>query len=244
MSNKSIRRMDGRRTNELRPVKITTGFVRTADGSCLIEMGGTRIICTATVESGLPKWRENSGLGWVTAEYGMLPASTGQRKRRPGVKNDGRSVEIQRLIGRVLRSVVRFEKLTDTTIYIDCDVIEADGGTRTASITGAYVALALAIDRGEKDGRFPRGVLSGSIAAVSVGVVGGQEMLDLCYIEDVTAEVDMNIAMTNSDKYVELQGTSEAQPFSGEQLEKLLLLGRRGIRQLLREQTKALKAKE
>lgn len=236
--------MDGRRANELRPVKITTGFVRTADGSCLIEMGGTRIICTATVENGLPKWRENSGLGWVTAEYGMLPASTGQRKRRPGVKNDGRNVEIQRLIGRVMRSVVRFEKLTDTTIYIDCDVIEADGGTRTASITGAYVALALAVKRGEKDGRFSRGVLSGAIAAVSVGVVGGREMLDLCYIEDATADVDMNIAMTNSGKYVELQGTSEAQPFSGEQLEKLLLLGRRGIKQLLREQTKALNTKE
>ncbi len=241
MSIKSNKRMDGRRTNELRPVKITTGFVRTADGSCLIEMGGTRVICTATVESGVPKWRENSGLGWVTAEYGMLPASTGQRKRRPGVKNDGRSVEIQRLIGRVMRSVVRFEKLAGTTIYIDCDVIEADGGTRTASITGAYVALALAIKRGEKDGRFPRGVLSGSIAATSVGIVGGVEMLDLCYVEDATADVDMNIAMTNGGKYVELQGASEAEPFTKEQLEKLLSLAQRGIKQLLREQSKALK---
>ena len=240
MSSRNLKRTDGRRVDQLRPVKITPGFVKTADGSCLIEMGGTRVICTASIAADVPKWREEQGLGWVTAEYGMLPASTGQRKRRPGLKNDGRSVEIQRLIGRVLRSVVRFEKLGPHTIYLDCDVLEADGGTRTASITGAQIALSLAVKKGIADGRFSRGALSGSVAAVSVGIVKGQPMLDLCYEEDSAADVDMNIAMTNAGKYIELQGTSEAAPFDADQLQKMLKLGSKGIRKLLSLQKTAL----
>ncbi len=233
--------MDGRRADQLRPVKITPGFVGTADGSCLIEIGGTRVICTACIEADVPKWREEQGLGWVTAEYGMLPASTGQRKRRPGLKSDGRSVEIQRLIGRVLRSVVQFDKLGPYTIYLDCDVLEADGGTRTASITGSQVALGLAIKKGLADGRFSRGALTGSVAAVSVGIVNGQPMLDLCYQEDSQADVDMNIAMTDKGKYIELQGTSEAAPFDADQLQQMLKLGSKGIRKLLSLQKHALK---
>lgn len=244
MTATNVKRTDGRRADQLRPVKITPGFVGTADGSCLIEVGGTRVICTASIEADVPKWRKEQGLGWVTAEYGMLPASTGQRKRRPGIKSDGRSVEIQRLIGRVLRSVVRFEKLGAHTIHLDCDVLEADGGTRTASITGAQVALGLAVQKGQADGRFARGVLSGAVAAISVGIVNGRAMLDLCYSEDSTADVDMNIAMTNRGKYIELQGTSEAAPFDDEELQTMLKLAGRGIRKLLGLQTKALKKLE
>jgi ribonuclease PH len=171
----------------------------------------------------------------------MLPASTGQRKARPLVKNDGRAVEIQRLIGRALRSVVRFDKLGPNTIYLDCDVLQADGGTRTASITGAYVALALAIRKGTDQGIFSRGALCGAVAAVSVGIVQGRAMLDMCYAEDSIADVDMNIAMTSGGKYIELQGTSEAAPFDAEQLQAMLKLGQAGIGKLLQLQKKALK---
>ncbi|MCD4823847.1 MAG: ribonuclease PH [Phycisphaerae bacterium] len=234
------KRIDGRRANELRPVTITPGFVGTADGSCLIEMGGTRVICTACIEPGVPRWRESAGLGWLTAEYGMLPASTSQRKRRPAIKPDGRGVEIQRLIGRVLRSVVNFEKLADNTIYLDCDVLEADGGTRTAAITGAQVALAMAVRKGVTAGRITRGALAGAVAAVSVGVVDGKVILDLCYEEDSRADVDMNIAMTNRGRFVELQGSSEGVPFDDEQLAEMIRLGKRGIKQLLRLQKEAI----
>lgn len=234
-------RPDGRRVNELRPVTIRPDFVGSADGSCLIEIGRTRVICTACIEPGVPRWREESGLGWVTAEYGMLPGSTDRRKARPLGKPDSRGVEIQRLIGRVLRGVVRFDRIADTTIYLDCDVLEADGGTRTASVTGAYVALARALQAAETDGRVRRGALSTAVAAVSVGIVAGRAVLDLPYAEDATAEVDMNVAMTAGGKFLELQGTSERAAFDDDQLQAMLRLARRGIRQLLKHQRNALR---
>ena len=236
----ATKRLDGRRLNELRPVTIQSGFVGSADGSCLIEMGGTRVICTASVEAGVPRWRKDSGLGWVTAEYGMLPASTGRRKGRPAAKPDSRGVEIQRLIGRALRGVIRFDRLGENTVALDCDVLEADGGTRTASITGAYVALAMAVNKGIADGQFKRGVLSGQIAAVSVGIVDGQAMLDLCYTEDSAADVDMNVAMLSRGRFVEVQATGEDGWFDQSQLDAMLTLARRGIRQLLTAQKQAL----
>ena len=235
------KRQDGRRANELRPVRLTPDFVRTADGSCLVEMGGTRVICTASFSAGCPKWREGSGLGWVTAEYGMLPASTGSRKNRPVSKPDSRSVEIQRIIGRVLRSVVRFEKLGENTIFLDCDVLEADGGTRTAAITGAYVALAVAAKRAAGAGRCRTGAIAGNVAAVSAGVVGGRVLLDLNYAEDSRADVDLNVAMTSGGKFVEIQGSSESAPFDNDQLQEMLRLAAGGIRKLLRHQRQAIR---
>jgi len=221
-------------------VKITPGFLRAADGSCLMEMGRTRVICTASFVEGVPKWRVDSGLGWVTAEYGMLPAATGSRKGRPLLHPDGRSVEIQRIIGRVLRQVVRFDRLGENTLYLDCDVLEADGGTRTAAITGAYVALAGAIAKAIKTGACGRGALVGAVAAVSVGLVDGRCVLDLDYQEDAAAEVDMNVAMTAGGRYVEVQGSAERTSFDGRQLDRMLALARRGIRKLLALQRRAL----
>jgi len=222
-------------------VKITPGFVGGADGSCLIELGGTRVICTASFVEGVPKWRRDSQLGWLTAEYGMLPASTRPRKRRPVAKQDGRSVEIQRIIGRVLRSVVRFDRLGQNTIYLDCDVLSADGGTRTASITGAWVALVRAVDAAADRGSCSRGVLTGTVAAASVGIVDGRAMLDLDYHEDADAEVDMNVAMTGAGKFVEIQGTGEGGPFGHDQLADMLNLAAKGIRKLIRLQRTARK---
>jgi len=221
-------------------VKITPGFLRAADGSCLMEMGRTRVICTASFVEGVPKWRVDSGLGWVTAEYGMLPAATGSRKGRPLLHPDGRSVEIQRIIGRVLRQVVRFDRLGENTLYLDCDVLEADGGTRTAAITGAYVALAGAIAKAVKAGACGRGALAGAVAAVSVGLADGRCVLDLDYQEDAAAEVDMNVAMTAGGRYVEVQGSAERTSFDGRQLDRMLALARRGIRKLLALQRRAL----
>ncbi len=235
-----FQRPDNRRVADLRPLKLTPGFVSTADGSCLIELGGTRVICTASFTPGVPKWRADSGEGWVTAEYGMLPASTGRRKSRPTFKPDSRATEIQRLIGRVLRSIVDFKKLGENTVAIDCDVLEADGGTRTASITGGYVALALAIDAAARQGLCSPRVLRSAVAAISVGVVEGTTLLDLNYIEDSRADVDMNIAMTRGGKFVEIQGTSEAAPFDGQELEQMLSLAERGIRRLLAAQSAAI----
>ena len=232
-------RHDGRRPDEMRPVKITPNFVRAVDGSCLIELGNTRVICTACVVNELPRWRKEQQLGWVTAEYGMLPGSTRERKPRPAAKPDGRSVEIQRLIGRVVRNVVRFEKLGENTVYLDCDVLEADGGTRTASVTGAYVALALAAARREKAGQFAPRALRGAVAAVSVGLSDGRAVLDLDYAEDSAAQVDMNVAMTAGGKLVELQGTAEGRAFTTTELDKMLRLARRGIRQLFQAQRRA-----
>jgi len=232
-------RDDGRRAGELRAVKITPDFVRTADGSCLVEVGGTRVICTASFIQGVPKWREGSGLGWVTAEYGMLPASTHSRKERRAGRPDGRGVEIQRIIGRVLRSVVKFGRLGENTIYLDCDVLEADGGTRAAAITGAHVALARAIRRCEADGRCAGGAITGGVAAVSVGMVDGHLLLDLDYAEDCRAQVDMNVAMKSNGKFVEIQSTAEGRPFGQSDLQLMLRLARRGIRTLLAVQRKA-----
>lgn len=234
-------RPDGRAARELRPVTITPDFVSSADGSCLMEIGGTRVICTASMIEGVPAWRKDSGLGWVTAEYGMLPGSTGQRKSRPIAKPDSRSVEIQRLIGRAIRSIVHFRRLAGWTIHLDCDVLEADGGTRTASITGAYVALAIAIRRARHRGQLPEApILRGAIAAVSCGVVKGEVHLDLCYREDASADVDMNFAMTSAGRMVEVQASAEGRPFTGPQLQSMLRAGRKGIRDLLDFQSKAI----
>ena len=227
----------------MRPINIIPDFVGSADGSCLIETGGTRVICTASIAAGVPKWRERMALGWVTAEYAMLPASTGSRKGRATLRPDGRGVEIQRLIGRVLRSVVRMDRLGAHTVHLDCDVLEADGGTRTASINGAYVALARAVNIAVADGRFSKGVLNCAVSAVSVGIVNERVLLDLDYSEDSTAQVDMNIAMTSTGKFVEVQGAAEQAPFDYQQLETMLRLGKKGAKKMLRAQREAIAAR-
>jgi ribonuclease PH len=220
-----------RRTDDLRPVTIEPGFVRTATGSALISMGETRVICTASVQENVPRWMAGSGRGWVTAEYGMLPASTGERKQRDVTKGrpDGRTVEIQRLIGRSLRGVVDFKALGERTIYVDCDVLQADGGTRCASITGGMVALRLACDRLVAEGKLGRSPLTGTVAAVSCGIVAGVALLDLDYSEDSTAEVDANVVMTGDGGLVEVQATAERTPLSRAHLDDLLALAAHGI---------------
>ena len=235
-----ISRHDGRRADELRPVRITPDYVGSAEGSCLIEAGRTRVICTASFVPGVEKWRAGKGLGWVTAEYGMLPASTGSRKPRPGAKPDGRGVEIQRLIGRVLRGVARYESIGENTFYLDCDVLEADGGTRTAAINGAYVSLVLAARKCEASGRCQAGVIRGRVAAISVGLVGGRELLDLDYQEDSSADVDLNLAMTGDGKFVEVQAAAEGAAFSDAQLRRMLALGQRSIRKVMAIQKQAM----
>ena len=237
-------RNDGREPNELRPTAITPGFMRTATGSALIEQGGTRVICTASAQEGVPRWMTGKGRGWVTAEYGMLPASTGDRKQRDVSKGrpDGRTVEIQRLIGRALRGVVDFQALGERTVYLDCDVLEADGGTRCASITGAYVALHLAFQKLVADGALEAIPLNESIAAVSVGMVDGTPMLDLDYSEDSTAEVDANVVMTGDGGLVEVQATAERTPLTRASLDDLLALGAAGIERLREAQDAALAA--
>jgi ribonuclease PH len=237
-------RRDGRTPDELRPTLITPGFMRSATGSALIEQGGTRVICTASAQEGVPRWMAGKGRGWVTAEYGMLPASTGDRKQRDVSKGrpDGRTVEIQRLIGRALRGVVDFEALGEQTIYLDCDVLEADGGTRCASITGAYVALHLALQKLREQGKLERIPLTESIAAVSTGMVEGTAMLDLDYSEDSTAEVDANVVMTGDGGLVEVQATAERTPLSRASLDELLALAQAGIERLREAQQAALGA--
>jgi len=227
-------RADGRTPGELREVRIEPGFVRTATGSALIEAGGTRVICTATVEDEVPRWMAGQGRGWVTAEYGMLPASTGERKRRDVSKGrpDGRTVEIQRLIGRSLRGVVDFAALAERTVWIDCDVLEADGGTRCAAITGGYVALELALRRVGEERGLGSLPLTGSVAAVSCGIVGGRALLDLDYSEDSKAEVDANVVMTGDGGLVEVQATAERTPLSRASLDELLALAASGIESL------------
>jgi ribonuclease PH len=227
-------RHDGRRADELRPLTITPGFMSSATGSALIEAGGTRVICTASAVEDVPRWLVGSGRGWVTAEYGMLPASTGERKARDVSKGraDGRTVEIQRLIGRSIRGVVDFQALGERTIYIDCDVLEADGGTRCASITGGFVALKLALDRLVKEGKLPAIPLTQSVAAVSCGIVDGAALLDLDYPEDSTAEVDMNVVMTGDGGLVEVQATAERTPLSRASLDEMLALAAAGIEEL------------
>jgi ribonuclease PH len=234
-------RHDGRQANELRPLSITAGFVRSATGSALIEAGGTRVICTASAVEDVPRWLAGKGRGWVTAEYGMLPASTGDRKQRDVSRGrpDGRTVEIQRLIGRSIRGVVDFEALGERTVYIDCDVLEADGGTRCAAITGGFVALKLALDRLVGEGKLARVPLSGSVAAVSCGVVDGRALLDLDYVEDSSAEVDANVVMTGDGGLVEVQATAERTPLSRASLDELLALAAGGIERLREAQAAA-----
>ncbi len=228
-------RPDGRKNDQMREVKITRDFLKTAEGSALIEMGDTRVICSASIEEKVPLFLKDQRKGWVTAEYSMLPRSTQIRMMRESVsgKVGGRTHEIQRLIGRVLRSVVNLEDLGERTIWIDCDVIQADGGTRTASITGAFLCLADALDFAVKRGLIEKSPLQGHLAAISVGMVEGEPRLDLCYAEDSVADVDMNIVMTESGKFVEVQGTAEKQPFSRDNLGTLLGLAESGIRKLI-----------
>ena len=231
-------REDGRRNDEIRNVKITKDYLKHPNGSVLIEMGDTKVICSAMIENKVPHFLRGCGEGWITAEYSMLPSSTQSRKIRESSKGkiEGRTQEIQRLIGRALRSVVDLKKLGEKTIWIDCDVIQADGGTRTASITGAYVALADALSKIYKD----ESPLNGYLAAVSVGVVEDEVMLDLCYTEDFKAKVDMNIVMTDSGEFVELQGTGEQAPFTLDELNELVRLGEIGTKQLIEIQKQAL----
>jgi ribonuclease PH len=234
----------GRDAAQLRPSSIEPGFVRSATGSALISVGETRVICTASAQEGVPRWMNGKGRGWVTAEYGMLPASTGDRKQRDVTRGrpDGRTVEIQRLIGRALRVIVDFEALGERTIYLDCDVLEADGGTRCASITGAYVALSLACARLQREERLGDSPLSGSVAAVSCGVIDGVPLLDLDYREDSRAEVDANVVMTGEGGLVELQTTGERTPLSRAHLDELLVLAESGIASLREVQQAAIAA--
>jgi ribonuclease PH len=234
-------RRDGRGPADLRPVRIEPDYVSTADGSALITIGGTRVICTASINEGVPKWMQGGGRGWVTAEYGMLPASTGERKQRDVAKGrpDGRTVEIQRLIGRALRGVVDFGRLGERTVWVDCDVLEADGGTRCAAITGGYVALELALQGIIAEGLLETMPLSEAVAAVSCGVVEGQSVLDLDYPEDSAAEVDMNVVMTGDGGLVEVQATGERTPLSRTSLDELLVLAAAGIERLREVQREA-----
>ena len=239
----SFTRTDGRRADELRPVRITPHWIPSAEGSALIEMGRTRIICTASVEERVPPFLRNAGRGgWVTAEYAMLPRATTQRTPRETGRGgpSGRTHEIQRLIGRSLRAVVNLARLGERTITLDCDVLEADGGTRTASITGAYVALALACRRLERAGAITRSPLVGEVAAVSVGIVEKTPLLDLKYDEDSRAEVDMNVVCTSDNRFIELQGTAEGTPFTRSEMDQLLTLGTSGVERLLAAQRGAL----
>ena len=240
-----MKRIDGRRPDQLRPLKIKTDFVATPAGAVLIEMGKTRVICAASIEDGVPQWMRKQGVegGWITAEYSMLPYCTSPRKSREisRGKIEGRTQEIQRLIGRSLRAVIDMEKLGERTIWIDCDVLEADGGTRTASITGAYVAVALAMKQLLADGKIETNPLRTAVAAISVGIVDGVPLLDLCYTEDVKAAVDMNVVMTDAGQFVEVQGTGEEAPFAKEQLNELLKLGEKGIEKLIAAQRKVLR---
>nr|WP_297422133.1 ribonuclease PH [uncultured Actinotalea sp.] len=237
-------RPDGRRPDELRPVRLTRGWLDTAEGSVLVEFGRTRVLCAASFTEGVPRWRKGSGEGWVTAEYAMLPRSTDTRSDRESVRGriGGRTHEISRLIGRSLRAVVDVAALGENTVVLDCDVLQADGGTRTAAITGAYVALADALAWGQAHGAIKGGrrVLRDSVAAVSVGIVDGTPVLDLPYVEDVRAETDMNVVVTGSGAFVEVQGTAEQTPFDRTELDRLLDLAVAGAAELTRLQAEAL----
>lgn len=235
-------RVDGRANNELRPVKITRGFMPYAEGSCLVEFGSTKVICTASVEERVPPFLKNSGKGWVTAEYAMLPRSCKDRTQRDTKGPGGRTVEIQRLVGRSLRSVVNMDVMGERTILLDCDVLMADGGTRTASITGAWVALHDALKWMREQRMIKSNPMTEMVAAVSVGSTGGEEILDLCYEEDRIAAVDMNVVMTDRGRYIEVQGTAEGAPFDRVRLNKLLDLAAQGCQQLNALQKQALES--
>jgi ribonuclease PH len=235
-------RLDGRKPDEIRPANITTSYLKTAEGSALIEIGNTRVLCAASIESTVPQWLRGSGKGWVTAEYSMLPRATVTRTPREVTKGrqSGRTLEIQRLIGRALRAVVDLSLLGERTVILDCDVLQADGGTRTASITGAYVALAAALKTYHSAGEFKQWPLLDCVAATSVGLVRGEALLDLCYEEDAAADVDMNLVMTGAGRFVELQATAERNAFDDPQLARLIELGRAGLSQLFAAQRGAL----
>ncbi|MBI4297343.1 MAG: ribonuclease PH [Chloroflexi bacterium] len=237
-----VRRIDGRAHNELRPVRIVPGYQTYPEGSALIEMGQTRVLCAASLEERVPPFLKGQGTGWVTAEYSMLPRSTLTRHPREGRAGlgEGRSQEIQRLIGRSLRAVVDLSSLGERTVILDCDVLQADGGTRTAAITGAYVALALALRTLESRGVIRGSPLRSAVAAVSTGIVAGHCLLDLCYEEDFRAAVDFNVVMTREGQFVEVQGTAEGRPFTKQTLDNILALGEKGIRELFETQDEAL----
>lgn len=236
-------RLNGRRPDQLRDIRTTKDYIEFAEGSCLIELGGTRVICTASVEETVPPFLKGKGTGWVTAEYGMIPRSCKTRVQREVTKGrpGGRTHEIQRLIGRSMRAVVDMEKLGERTIWMDCDVIQADGGTRCASITGSFVAMALALEGLKKAGTLEVIPVFDYVAAVSVGIIDGKPVLDLDYDEDSKAEVDMNIVMTGDGRFIEIQGTAEKEPFRREDLNSLLTLAKNGIEGLIKIQTRALK---
>lgn len=235
-------RDDGRGLNQLREIKITPNYIIHPEGSVLIEFGNTKVICTATVQDGVPPFLRNSGKGWLTAEYSMLPRATETRNQREAAKGKltGRTMEIQRLIGRALRTAVDLDSLGEKTIMLDCDVIQADGGTRTASITGAYVALAIAIKRVLKDGKIKRDVLKENVAAISVGIVDRKAMLDLKYTEDSAAEVDMNVVMNNKMELIEVQGTGEESTFIRVELNAMLDFAEKGLKEIFELQDKAI----
>ncbi|MBO8129538.1 MAG: ribonuclease PH [Peptococcaceae bacterium] len=235
-------RVDGRSPGELRPTRITRHFNKYAEGSVLIEVGDTKVICTATIDDKVPPWLKGAGKGWVTAEYGMLPRATAERTVREAAKGKmgGRTLEIQRLIGRSLRAVTDLEALGEQTIIVDCDVIQADGGTRTASITGAFVALVDALNKKVIEGALPAIPIKDFVAATSVGVFEGEEILDLCFAEDSTADVDMNIVMTGNGRFVEVQGTGEEATFDRDQMNRLLDLAAEGIKRLIAIQRECL----
>jgi len=235
-----MERLDRRNTDEMRYHRMIPDYVRTAAGSCLIETGGTRVICTASVEEGVPPFLKGKNLGWLTAEYAMLPASTGKRKARDGVKKDGRGVEIGRLIGRALRQAVDRRLLDGYTITVDCDVLEADGGTRTAAITGGFVALVCAVDRMIRKGMLKESPVRRQVAAVSAGVVDGECCLDLCYEEDSTAGCDMNFVMDDTGAFIELQGTGEGRPFTRAEMDQLTDLAEKGCMELMEQQRRCL----
>ncbi|HOK63725.1 MAG TPA: ribonuclease PH [Bacillota bacterium] len=235
-------RVDGRKPDELRPVTITPGFLKYPIGSCLVETGETMVICTAMIEDKVPPFLKGTSSGWITAEYSMLPGATQTRTSREVARGrqGGRTMEIQRLIGRSLRAVVDLSLLGERTIWLDCDVIQADGGTRTASITGSFVSLALALAKLNETENWPHSPITDYVAAVSVGIYEGQTILDLCYAEDVAAEVDMNVVITGKGEYVEIQGTAEHAPFSHAQLEQLLDLAHSGVGELIKIQKQVL----
>jgi ribonuclease PH len=237
-------RSDGRKERQLRPIVITPGYIKHADGSVLIEVGDTRVICTAKLEARVPPFLRNSGKGWITAEYGMLPGCSQERIARESSRGKvgGRTHEIQRLIGRSLRAVADLKLLGEKTVWIDCDVIQADGGTRTASITGAYIALMAGVGRWMKNGVIERTPVRDAVAAVSIGIVDGKVLLDLNYEEDSRAEVDMNIVMTGSGKFIEVQGTAEHVPFTKKKLDRMTEIAGQGIKELLNAQEKVLTA--
>ncbi|MFH1747914.1 MAG: ribonuclease PH [Planctomycetota bacterium] len=235
-------RHDGRTPEQLRPLELIRGFTSTSPGSVLIRSGGTHVLCTASIVESVEHWREDSGAGWVTAEYDILPGATGQRRARNRTRVDGRTQEIQRLIGRALRTAVDMTRLGQRTIYLDCDVLQADGGTRTAAVTGAYVALCDALAAGQRQNLWGADVLIRQVAAVSVGIVEGRALLDLDYVEDSAAEVDCNLVMTDRDEWVEIQATAEGPPYNDTRLHAMLDLGRRGIHELFTIQQRALES--